>query len=170
MGREIRRVPPDWEHPKNYRGDHQPMHDESYTVEIKEWVAGFQQWLRGEHPDQIKYAGGESNMSPTPLAYADWLGDAPNRTYCRTRDWTDDEATAYQLYETVTEGTPISPVCQTREELIDWIVANGDPVAGSMSREQATALVDAGSCISFMISGGRMIDGAHTPLAMREKP
>lgn len=31
------------------------------------------------------------------------------------------EMTAYQLYETITEGTPISPVCQTAEEMINWL-------------------------------------------------
>jgi hypothetical protein len=31
----------------------------------------------------------------------------------------------WQLWETVSEGSPISPVFATREEFVDWLVAEG---------------------------------------------
>lgn len=48
----------------------------------------------------------------------------PDRAYDRDRDWTPDEATAYQVYETVSEGTPVSPVFATREDLKAWLISN----------------------------------------------
>lgn len=95
MGREIRRVTPDWQHPIR-RGKLYPTHDE------------FRE-------------GGQ---------------------HYRQRDWSPEEATAYQVYETVSEGTPISPVFKTEEELVQWLVtdADGMGIGGApapMSREAA---------------------------------
>lgn len=36
-------------------------------------------------------------------------------------EWTDAEATHYMMYETTTEGTPISPAFATAEELAQWL-------------------------------------------------
>jgi len=35
-----------------------------------------------------------------------------------------DEPCGVQLYETLTDGTPLSPVFGTTEELLGWLVAN----------------------------------------------
>ena len=40
MGREIRMVPPNWEHPKDDNGNDLPMFDEEYSVARKEWLDG----------------------------------------------------------------------------------------------------------------------------------
>lgn len=40
-------------------------------------------------------------------------------------NWSESERTHYQMYEVVTEGTPISPVMATPEELACWLVENG---------------------------------------------
>lgn len=119
MGREVRRVHPEWQHPKDYWGKYLPLHDRSYVEAMAEWIHD------GEHEDE-----------------------RPNHVFYRP-EWSDDIRTAYQVYETVTEGTPISPVFQTREELIDWLVNCGTRmgISGSahkMSREQAERFADAG--------------------------
>lgn len=36
------------------------------------------------------------------------------------------EATWYQVYETVTEGTPVTPPFETLAELVDWLVEKGE--------------------------------------------
>ena len=38
--------------------------------------------------------------------------------------WTDEEATHYMMYETTSEGTPISPAFETPEELARWLADN----------------------------------------------
>jgi hypothetical protein len=47
----------------------------------------------------------------------------------RRRDYMDFkgvEPTWYQVYETVSEGTPVTPPFETREELVEYLVENGD--------------------------------------------
>lgn len=39
-------------------------------------------------------------------------------------DWKPEEMTHYQMYEEVSEGTPMSPVMETPEELAQWLVDN----------------------------------------------
>jgi hypothetical protein len=39
-------------------------------------------------------------------------------------DWPVAERTHYQMYETTTEGTPMSPPMATPEELARWLVTN----------------------------------------------
>lgn len=34
-----------------------------------------------------------------------------------------EDSTCYQIYETVTNGTPVSPVFETKEEMIEWMVS-----------------------------------------------
>ena len=36
-----------------------------------------------------------------------------------------ESATAYQVYETVSEGTPVSPVLPNRDRLRDWLMNDG---------------------------------------------
>ena len=47
MGREVRRVPPDWNHPRKENGSYQPMYNRSYDVEAAEWNAERAMWLKG---------------------------------------------------------------------------------------------------------------------------
>jgi hypothetical protein len=42
----------------------------------------------------------------------------------------------YQLWETVSEGSPVTPVFVTPEELADWLVANDTSVTKGTTREQ----------------------------------
>lgn len=39
-------------------------------------------------------------------------------------EWTE-EPTHFQVYEEVTEGTPLSPVFESEEELVEWVVDKG---------------------------------------------
>ncbi len=121
MGRELRMVPPNWDHPKvirqNGRESYQPMHDQRFEDAAAEWKQEFAAWERGERPD---YCGEESSK----MEFREWHGDPPGREYYRT--WNDEEATWFQVWETVSEGTPVTPPFATKEELIDYLVDNGD--------------------------------------------
>lgn len=56
----------------------------------------------------------------------------------------------WQLWETVSEGSPVSKVYPTREAFEDYLVAEG------YSREAAHAFCDAGWAPSAVIAGGKM--------------
>ena len=115
MGREIRRVPRDWEH---------PVYDE-------------------ETAQNVRQVG-----EPIPLLRPD---------YGRPAD-------AYQVYETVSEGTPVTPVFETAEALVDYLVEHGDfwhqddVARGSRrrrpTREQAEAFVREGSVPLLIVEVG----------------
>jgi hypothetical protein len=57
--------------------------------------------------------------------YAQWAGNPPDVEYFRP-DWKPEEMTWWQVYETVTEGTPVTPPFATQEELIEYLVTHGD--------------------------------------------
>lgn len=136
MGREIRRVPADWDHPSN-----QALYDRDFNTFAADWMASAILWAQGKHKDQRRYA--EEDL---PAFYWQWAGMPPDPDYYRPA-WTDEERTHYQVYETVSEGTPVSPAFATQDELIDYLVENGDywcqrrPDEDPPSREAATAFV-----------------------------
>lgn len=149
MGREIRRVPPDWKHPFNEYGDYKPLFDDDYDTELTEWIEGRRKWRAGEDPAREKHKD---------ASWSEYWGEIPNELDYRPQ-WPEGSATAYQVYETVSEGTPISPVFATSEELIDWLCqkggASGMGIGGGrqvMSRVAAERFVDAGSAPSMMFS------------------
>jgi len=128
MGRELRKVIPNWEHPKeqkynartgSYEDHFMPLYDKSYEDAIAEWVRNYLLWESGTHRDQL------SGSAKGTKTYAEWDGDAPERKYYRPH-WNESEATWWQVYETVSEGTPVTPSFATKEELVEYLVANGD--------------------------------------------
>lgn len=151
MGREIRMVPPNWEHPKKADGRYQPMFNRTFKEASKEWLDGLKEWEA-------------SNRSATDdCEYWEWHGDPPDREYYLP-EW-DAEPTWYQVYETVSEGTPVTPPFATKEDLIDYLVKHGDfwyqsdisekgysNFRSIPSREAAVAFVEGGSAPSLIIT------------------
>lgn len=128
MGREIRRVPPNWQHPTkptyNYKtGQYEeidvPLFDEPYGPAIADWIRQHELWESGKHPDQLDGSCRKFRY------YAMWGGNPPQVEGYRP-DWTSEEATWWQVYETVSEGTPVTPPFATREELVEYLVQHGD--------------------------------------------
>ena len=128
MGREVRRVPPNWDHPSRkpecdpYRhGGFQPMHDEHIQDALSRWLAEFDRVRRGDLSDfEREYCSGDGGL-------AVWIQEfeqPPDPNYCRP--WRDDEATWWQVWETVSEGTPVTPPFATQAELVDYLVEHGD--------------------------------------------
>lgn len=120
MGREIRKVPANWEHPKDDSGRFIPMMDESFDEAFNEWMEGLQKWIKGENPDAETY-----NYPKTPYGYTNWNGRSPDPETYRKESWTEDEACCFQIYENVSEGTPVSPVFTSKKEMEDWLVGQG---------------------------------------------
>lgn len=119
MGREIRRVPADWVHPiyesdsiqaRARVGEFRPLFNRDYDSACVEW---YEKAAAFKPIDDIKF-------------YHDYNGNPPDKKTYRDRAWTAEEATHYQMYETVSEGTPVSPVFATKEDLVQYLIKNGD--------------------------------------------
>lgn len=142
MGREIRRVPRGWEHPTvldihkeengdrawfpRFRGekptDFEPMLDRRYVEAAREWLAEAISWASGTHENQTRNPG-----QVHEAFFWDAEGPPPDKKYYLHGKWDydpEDEAQApcFQIYETVSEGTPVSPVFESRGELASWLV------------------------------------------------
>lgn len=126
MGREIRMVPANWEHPivdRHYGSrtepGYQPMYDQTYQSACQEWKAAFAAWERGERPSYYR-----ASEDGADCQYWEWEGGPPVRAYYRP--WADEDATWLQVWETVSEGTPVTPPFATPEELVEYLVTHGD--------------------------------------------
>lgn len=165
MGREIRRVAANWEHPRQncphyhpWRGVceeakenggqcSKPLYDEDYEFAIEGWIEGYQLWKKGEHPDQDE--GNKNEL------YWEWWGGPPDPEYYRPK-W-EGEPTWYQVYETVSEGTPVTPAFATKQELIDYLVEHGDfwdqnRGDGGWDRKNAESFVETGYAFSMVVT------------------
>src|ERR1017187_9570080 len=128
MGREIRMVPADWQHPKDERGQYEPLLDGSFAEELAEWNLGKSKWSEGLQDD---YNSGWK-PSDSNSTWEEWAGVAPEEAAYMP---TFAEGTATHLmmmYETCTEGTPISPAFATPEELAHWLADTNASAFGAM--------------------------------------
>lgn len=145
MGREIRRVPADWEHPcyteddapgSDRVGTLRPLYDNGYANACEEWYREAAAWTPEKSASGARW-------------YHEYAGDPPDEDSYRARTWTAEEATHYQVYETVSEGTPVTPHFATQAELVDYLVEHGDfwdqrRRAGGWARSAAEQFVGAG--------------------------
>jgi hypothetical protein len=123
MGREIRMVPKDWIHPKRDDGSYHPLFNSSATEDFIEFLNEFEEFKKG---DLNKYADEYNwDINDPYAAFCGWNGGAPDPEYRRPL-WDKELMTCFQMYETVSEGTPVSPVFESKEELVVYLVENGD--------------------------------------------
>lgn len=117
MGRELRLVPPGWQHPKDERGEYIPLLNQSYAAALADYEYAARLWDEGRHPSQIEWPSQSAGLS-----YADWEGVPPNPAHYRKEAWREDQATAWVLYENITEGTPLSPSFEALNDLLGWML------------------------------------------------
>lgn len=152
MGRELRMVPPNWEHPKKPNGQYQPMYNRTFKESVKDWLEGLAKWY-----------GGERSEENSDCEYWEYEGNPPDRDYYLP-EW-DVEPTWYQAYETVSEGTPVTPPFATKQELVDYLVEQGDfwyqsdiaergfsNFRSKYSRKAAAAFVEGGYAPSLLVT------------------
>lgn len=170
MGREIRRVPADWKHPKVSQFDYrtrkkiktfQPMFDRPFAQEAREWMEKAIAWYEDKMPaDEFEY------KAKHPF-YWQWAGNPPDPK-CYRPDWPEGTATHYQVYETVSEGTPVTPHFATKAELIDYLVEHGDEwdqartkegtqTNAGWDRKNAEAFVMREYAPSMIVTGGQVL-------------
>ncbi len=119
IGREIRRVPPGWEHPRDEQGSYIPQFDRGAGT-----------------PGQIDQELPEELLATEPLPVMP--------------GWAPEEAPCYQIYENVTEGTPVSPVFASIDGVRDWLVGQG------YSRRAAEGFCRRGRAPSLVVADGQV--------------
>lgn len=132
MGREVRRVPADWQHPKH--------------------------WTRGLHGMEERYKPlfpGERyqhDAEHRAMCYEQYAGQRPHRDDYMP-NWPDSERTHLMMYEDTSEGTPISPAFATPEELARWLVDNNASAFGdSTGSYEGWLRVARGGCAPSMVA------------------
>jgi hypothetical protein len=130
--REVRAVALDWQHPvegEPYADGtprYRPMHSRDRLRQMAQWNA--------DHPDMIE----EDSYGPDD--YMPVL--AEGTPY------------GYQLYETTTEGTPVSPVFTTLEDLAEWCAPHATVFASfRWTKEEWLASFKAGTTDADSLMG-----------------
>lgn len=128
ISREVRRVPANWQHPCCDNGRYIPLLD-GYHYDTEVWDEGNKQWedgyfkYYGDPDDRVATEWKKKTEVHTGLSYIEWAGPQPEqKNYIP--DWPDEERTHLQMYETVSEGTPVSPVMDSPEALAHWLADN----------------------------------------------
>lgn len=135
MGRVVRRVAKDWMHPVYTRenapypsmvGRHVALFDGFDPDEQAEWDEGARKWADGLRPEKGEWIP----LEEAPLQYRgkddtweEWTGKRPDPADYMP-SWSEEELTHIMMYETTTEGTPISPAFETGRELARWLADN----------------------------------------------
>jgi hypothetical protein len=133
MGREVRRVPADWQHPKeevpNWRTGrmverYKPLFPgDRYQPRVDEWDAECAKWKAGWRPDYC------TEPESIAMTYEQYSGQRPHRDDYMP-NWPAGQCTHLMMYEDTSEGTPISPAFETPEELARWLTDNGASAFG----------------------------------------
>lgn len=140
LSRAVRRVPLEWEHPRDERGHHIPLFDRDYSAAASDWDRECAEWDRGEYPD---YASESSKA----MGYAEWAGDRPcAESYMPV--FPSDAKLGICMYEEVTEGTPISGVYpdtpQGRSDLAEFLADNPTGVTAGMTADEWLQIISGG--------------------------
>lgn len=172
MGIELRKVPADWKHPTDSDfGNHRvsslaftaPRHQKWRAIEMnRSWDEAMRVWWWKQITDRLKrwvaYWPSVFGMIDPPSAVRYWEAadrKQPEYFYYRPR-WGSWERTHYQLYETVSEGTPISPVMPSLEALAEWC-------AGQTKEVWVNTHLDYSGWMRFFSRGGWAPSGVSTP-------
>lgn len=141
MGREVRRVPADWVHPKNEHGKYAPLYEgRRYTKAAAEFLS------------MVNKQGLQEAI--------DYCGQAPDKNDYMP-SWSPEEATHYMMYEDTSKGTPISPAFATPEELAQWLADTNASAFGNTgaSYDGWLRVARGGYAPSMVISNGSMQSG-----------
>lgn len=160
MSREIRRVPAKWKHPKKNNGHYEPLHDnylgilKYYKEDVDRYITAITEVI--EKGETKIY----DNVFKSPQEVYDYCNEdnelLPSNPegYMPNGEW-------YQLYEGVSEGTPLSPPFETKEELVEWLCENKDYWDRQWTRKQAEKMVEVGYSPSGIMTGGKFYDSVE---------
>lgn len=155
MSREIRRVPQNWDHPKNDKNQFVPMLNdyisylESYKKDVDRFVEKMTEIIQ---KGRCKFNSYDFN---DPYELYDYLTEDDQQTPPDIRDFMPT-GNCYQLFETVSDGTPITPPFKEKQELVYWLTNNRDFWGNKWSEEGAKDIVESGFALSGIMKGGVM--------------
>lgn len=144
MSREIRRVPENWQHPKiRGTGEYESLLSD-YAWYVDCWANTVTKEV-----DKIKEKADVSLQDAADyldgLASEEYLAPPNPRDFMPSGTW-------FQLYQTVSEGTPLTPPFASQEELVTHLTTLGtfwDSTPWSVAR--AEGMVSQGFCMSGMM-------------------
>jgi hypothetical protein len=128
MSREVRPVALDWEHPRA-GGTYSDGSPRYIGLHSREDLRFRLEW-NAEHPDD--------EDAREPIDLSEYMPEIPEGT-----------PHGLQYYETVSEGSPISPVCATKEELAAWL-SSSEAGRDRMAPDVAARFVAQGWAPSFV--------------------
>jgi hypothetical protein len=135
--REIRRVPPDWIHP---------------TITDYAAQGRFGTTVRIQH---VALSGNDMRQYYDASEMPDDKDFMPK--------WTEEEATHWQMYETCSEGMPISPVFEDPHALADWLHKNNVSVmADETIQAEAWLQIILGGDTMTLYNSAEHHKGIHT--------
>lgn len=163
MGREVRRVHKDWQHPRNDQGHHIPLFDGRKLAEhTADWDVGAEKWEQGFRRHYGDHTWVPKGDECEEMPYSEWAGERPDpRDYMP--EWSEEERTHLQMYENTTEGTPISPVMENPEDLARWLADNYASASGIMTAtyDQWLSMIGQGWAVSLVTVEGQLMSGVE---------
>jgi len=172
-------VPPEWQHPTEWGKDwrtgrlalrFKPLFDGGYAAAVSEWDTAAAQFDAGfvksyAEPPAPQW---EARRPDQDGAYADYAGPRPEQSDYMP-EFPAGTATHFMMYETTSEGTPISPAFATPEELARWLAdnnvsANADDTA---TYEQWLRVCQGGFAPDMVLSNAGLQSGV---VAMSDLP
>lgn len=164
MSREVRRVSANWEHPRDARGYFIPLLGGSFKEKLEAYKIEACQWALG---NELSYATQPPSFVPRDastdgMTFEEGNGSIPKKEDYMP-DWPEAERTHYQMYESTSEGTPISPVMETPKALARWLADNNAPAFADMGAtyEQWLATIRKGWAPSAVSGGNGLVSGVE---------
>ncbi len=151
MGREVRRVPADWQRPR-YTEENAP-----HSRAVGRYIPMFEGGYAEAAAEFLEKANTEGLQ-----AAIDYYGEAPKQENYMP-DWPLEQRTHLMMYEDTTEGTPISPAFATAEELARWLTDTGASSFGNQtaSYEAWLRVAKGGFAPSAILYDGSLISGVE---------
>jgi len=151
-GREVRMVPENWEHPKDENQHYIPLFDGSYyEKDLKLWDESAEKFSKGLQTD---FEGGWYPLEDEykSMSYTEYDGPRPEKADYMP-NWNVDTNVLYVMYETTTEGTPISPAFKTKEKLAKWLYDNKASAFGNYTAtyEEWLAMINQSSAVPSLV-------------------
>lgn len=84
--------------------------------------------------------------------------------------WIKEEENGWQMWETCSEGSPISPVCDSPEDLARWLADNKGSAFGEMTAtyNEWLSMIKKGSAPSAYMTNEGMISGVEMVANQKE--
>lgn len=156
MTKEIRRVPAEWNHPKDEAGDFIPLHVGNYEKYAALWDEGSRRWDDGFVCNH-KTASWEPKGPQHSGSYEEWAGERPEQKDFMP-NWPQEVRTHYQFYDRVTD-TPMSPVVESVEVLARWLADNNVSIGDrDVGYEEWLALLNGSEPMGVALISGRFAD------------